>query len=150
MRIFPGLMVLLCLSLPAPAARTLDFYFIDVEGGQATLIVTPAGQSMLVDAGWPGNNGRDADRIAAALRHAGLKKIDYLLVTHYHTDHVGGVPQLLAKTQVTAVIDHGMTPAEKAPTRSGRLRGDAMQRIVLIGDALLLRAGDQSSAPVAT
>jgi beta-lactamase superfamily II metal-dependent hydrolase len=99
--------MVLCLALPAPAAKTLDFYFIDVEGGQATLIVTPAGQSVLVDAGWPGYNGRDADRIAAAAKHAGLKKIDYLLVTHYHTDHVGGVPQLLAKFPVAAVIDHG-------------------------------------------
>jgi beta-lactamase superfamily II metal-dependent hydrolase len=107
MRILPGLVILWCLTLPAPAAKTLDFYFVDVEGGQATLIVTPAGQSILVDAGWPGNNGRDADRIAAAAKKAGLKKIDYLLVTHYHTDHVGGVPQLLAKVPVTAVIDHG-------------------------------------------
>jgi beta-lactamase superfamily II metal-dependent hydrolase len=107
MRMLSQLAILLCLALPLPAARTLDFYFVDVEGGQATLIVTPAGQSILVDAGWPGYNGRDADRIAAAARHAGLKRIDYLLVTHYHTDHVGGVPQLLARFPVTAVIDHG-------------------------------------------
>ncbi len=107
MRFLPVLVLLLCLAPPSPAARTLDFYFIDVEGGQATLIVTPAGQSILVDAGWPGNNGRDAQRIANAVKRAGLKKIDYLLVTHYHTDHVGGVPELLAKVPVTVVMDHG-------------------------------------------
>ena len=107
MRILLGLVIVLCFAGPVRAAKTLDFYFIDVEGGQATLMVTPAGQSVLVDAGWPGNNGRDADRIAAAVKRAGLKRIDYLLVTHYHTDHVGGVPQLLAKTPVATVIDHG-------------------------------------------
>ncbi|MBI4875611.1 MAG: MBL fold metallo-hydrolase [Acidobacteria bacterium] len=107
MRTSLAILFALCLALPATAANTLNFYFIDVEGGQATLMVTPAGQSVLVDAGWPGFNGRDAGRIAAAVKHAGLKKIDFLLVTHYHTDHVGGVPQLLAKVPVTTVIDHG-------------------------------------------
>ncbi len=85
----------------------LKVYFIDVEGGQATLWVTPANQALLIDAGWGGNEGRDADRIAAAVKDAGLKKIDYALITHYHTDHVGGVPQLLEKVPVGAFIDHG-------------------------------------------
>src|SRR6266568_277624 len=82
------------LASPLRAAKTLDIYFIDVEGGQSTLIVSPSGQSLLVDAGWPDSNGRDADRIVAAAQLAGVKRIDYLLITHYHTDHVGGVPQL--------------------------------------------------------
>ncbi len=107
MRICAGILISLCLAARLPAARTLDFYFVDVEGGQATLIVTPAGQSMLVDCGWPGFEGRDAKRIQAAARLAGVKKIDYLLVTHYHTDHVGGVPQFLDRMPVGAVIDHG-------------------------------------------
>lgn len=107
MRFLPALVLLLCAVPPLPAAKTLDFYFIDVEGGQATLIVTPAGQSILVDAGWPGNSGRDAQRIANAVKRAGLKKIDYLLVTHYHTDHVGGVPPLLEKVPVVTAMDHG-------------------------------------------
>jgi beta-lactamase superfamily II metal-dependent hydrolase len=85
----------------------LKVYFIDVEGGQSTLFVTPAGQSLLVDAGWGGNEGRDADRIVEAMKDAGLTKLDYVLITHYHEDHVGGVPALLEKVPVGAFIDHG-------------------------------------------
>jgi competence protein ComEC len=87
--------------------KSLHIYFIDVEGGQATLFVTPAGQSLLIDTGWPGNNGRDADRIAATARRAGISKVDYVLITHFHDDHVGGVPQLVARIPVGTLIDHG-------------------------------------------
>lgn len=93
-------------TLPA-AQRTLRIYFVDVEGGQATLFVTPAGESLLIDTGWPGNDGRDADRIVAAAKDAGLKKIDFVLITHFHNDHVGGAPQLAARIPVTTFIDHG-------------------------------------------
>ncbi len=91
----------------AGAKSTLDIYFIDVEGGQATLLVTPKKESLLVDAGWPGFNNRDADRIIAAAKKAGLEKIDYLMITHYHRDHVGGVEQLAAKFPVGTFVDHG-------------------------------------------
>jgi competence protein ComEC len=104
------LCVLACLVLaPISNAETsaLRIYFIDVEGGQASLLVAPSGQSLLVDTGWPDNNDRDANRIAEAAKSAGLKQIDYVLITHYHTDHVGGVPQLLKKLKVGAFIDHG-------------------------------------------
>src|SRR5690349_16557790 len=87
--------------------KDLHIYFIDVEGGQATLFVTPAGQSLLIDTGWPGNDGRDADRIVAAARKAGISKIDYVLITHFHADHVGGVPQLVERIPVGTFIDHG-------------------------------------------
>lgn len=87
--------------------KNLRIYFVDVEGGQATLFVTPAGQSLLIDAGWPGFEGRDADRIVAAARNAGIDKIDYVLITHFHTDHVGGVPQLAARFPIGTFIDHG-------------------------------------------
>jgi competence protein ComEC len=88
-------------------ADKLRIYFIDVEGGQSTLFVTPAGQSLLIDTGWPGNNGRDADRIVAAAKKAGLSKIDYVLITHYHADHAGGIPQLVARIPVGTFLDHG-------------------------------------------
>jgi beta-lactamase superfamily II metal-dependent hydrolase len=98
---------LLLASGPARAAQALNVYFIDTEGGQSTLFVAPSGESMLVDTGWPGFDGRDANRIVAAAKHAGLTQIDYLLITHYHMDHVGGVPQLAARIPIRNFIDHG-------------------------------------------
>src|SRR5687768_1437469 len=89
------------------AADTLDIYFIDVEGGQATLLVTPARQSLLVDTGYAGNGGRDAARIMAAVRDAGLDAIDYLLITHFHPDHDGGVIELAQQIPIRTFIDHG-------------------------------------------
>ena len=96
-------------SLDAFAAphAPLQIYFIDVEGGQATLFVTPSRHSLLIDTGWPEHGGRDADRIAAAAKAAGINRIDYVLLTHYHVDHTGGVPQLVAKIPVGTFIDHG-------------------------------------------
>jgi competence protein ComEC len=97
-----------CWAAPSPQTdKSLQIYFIDVEGGQATLFVTPAGQSLLIDTGWPGNEGRDADRIVAAARKAGISKIDYVLITHFHDDHVGGAPQLAARFPIGAFVDHG-------------------------------------------
>ena len=97
-------------------AKTLDIYFIDVEGGQSTLIVTPAGETLLVDAGYGPRNGRgagspapgrDPDRILAAAKDAHVDHIDYLMVTHFHPDHAGGVPDLAAKIPIRTFIDYG-------------------------------------------
>jgi beta-lactamase superfamily II metal-dependent hydrolase len=100
--------VAVALSLNAQGAGgKLRVYFIDVEGGQSTLFVTPAGKSLLIDTGWPGNNFRDADRIVAAAKSAGLSRIDSVLITHYHDDHVGGVAQLVQRIPVGTFIDHG-------------------------------------------
>jgi beta-lactamase superfamily II metal-dependent hydrolase len=85
----------------------LLIYAIDVEGGQATLLVSPSKASLLVDTGWPGSGGRDADRITAAMKDAGITKLDHVLITHFHVDHVGGVPNLVQKVQVGEFIDHG-------------------------------------------
>src|ERR1700744_6507460 len=116
-----ALSVGLLAGLPARAAkRDLQVYFIDVEGGQSTLFVTPTGQSLLIDTGWPDNDGRDADRILAATKSAGISKIDYVLLTHYHNDHTGGVPQLAVRIPIGTFIDHGANIDTKpgAPTEA--------------------------------
>lgn len=101
--------VLLFAALPATQAqrRTLDLFYVDVEGGAATLIVTPAGESILVDAGWPGFGGRDANRIQAAMKQAGITEIDHLIMTHYHVDHFGGIPELAKRVTIKNFYDHG-------------------------------------------
>src|SRR5262249_29668215 len=112
-------------AVAAMTAKTLDIYFIDVEGGQSTLIVTPEGRSLLVDTGFAANGfddqsnrGRDARRIIAAARDAGLKQIDYLLTTHFHPDHDGGVTDVAAGIPIHTFIDHGTVPPEAE--RGGR------------------------------
>src|SRR5882762_591889 len=110
--VFAGLLSLFLLpkawATPLPQARNaLQIYFIDVEGGQATLFVTPGGQSLLIDTGWSGNDGRDADRIVTAARRAAIERIDFVLLTHFHQDHAGGITQLAAKIPIGTVIDHG-------------------------------------------
>jgi beta-lactamase superfamily II metal-dependent hydrolase len=102
----------------APNPKPLQIYFIDVEGGQATLIVSPSGQSLLIDTGWPGYEGRDADRIVATARQAGLKQLDYVLITHYHRDHVGGVPQLADGIKIGTFVDHGPNLEDSEVTRT--------------------------------
>jgi competence protein ComEC len=92
---------------PAIAARDLEIYFIDVEGGQSTLIVDAQGESLLIDTGWADYDGRDADRIMRAAQAAGIDHIDYLMLTHYHSDHAGGVPQIAARIKINAFADHG-------------------------------------------
>ena len=117
------LILALLLALTLQEAKTLDIYFIDVEGGQSTLIVTPAGQAVLIDAGFAGAGGfsaragdpataRDPQRILAVAKSAGVSKIDYFLSTHFHADHAGGVPELLQLIPIDAFIDHGGVNAD--------------------------------------
>jgi len=101
----------LLVAATPPAGKTLDIYVVDTEGGKAALFVSPSGESLLIDAGSPG--GRDTDRIMAAVTEAGLKQIDYLLLTHYHVDHVGGVLPLAEKIPIKHFVDHGPTVEEK-------------------------------------
>lgn len=91
----------------APLAPKLQVFDIDVEGGKCVLVVSPSGESLLFDLGWPGYNGRDSDRIVTAARAAGLKQLDYLVVSHYDLDHMGDVPLLMSKFPVKTVVDHG-------------------------------------------
>ncbi len=85
----------------------LQVWFVDVEGGQSTLFVTPDKHSLLVDTGWPEHNGRDAGRITAAMAMAGVTRLDAVLITHYHDDHVGGMQALVSKVPVGIFLDHG-------------------------------------------
>jgi competence protein ComEC len=112
MRTFILLALLACLAGVAaaqrPVARGLEIYLIDVEGGNATLFVSPSGQSLLMDTGNGGAAAaRDADRIAAAVRDAGLQQIDHLITTHYHGDHFGGMAVLAERVPIRNFIDHG-------------------------------------------
>jgi beta-lactamase superfamily II metal-dependent hydrolase len=101
---FPLLAVMVRAQAPAKA---LDIYYIDTEGGQATLFVSPSGQTALVDTGNPGE--RDAQRIMQAVAAAGVKQIDYLVITHYHADHVGGFLELAKLIPILHYVDHGPT-----------------------------------------
>jgi competence protein ComEC len=121
------------------AAKHLEIYVIDVEGGQATLLVPPGGDSMLVDTGWPGHNHRDAERIAAAAKMAGVKKIDYLVVTHYHADHVGGVYQLAEKMPIVHFVDHGPTTETG---KDGEILYNEYLGVRAKGDHIQVRPGD--------
>jgi len=106
-------------TLNAAETRSLDLYWIDVEGGAGTLIVTPAGESIVIDTGMPG--GRDSKRIAKAARDAGLQKIDFLVTTHLHMDHFGGAAELSSLLPIVTVYDNGIpekNPDNPADTNS--------------------------------
>lgn len=136
-----ALLCALCLPSAAGSSGRLLIYSIDVEGGQSTLLVAPSGASLLVDTGWPGHNGRDAMRIQAAMKDAGITRIDDVLITHFHTDHVGGVPELVQRIPVGEFIDHGENREDSDITRhdyAAYLRATAghPRRIVHPGDTI--------------
>ena len=120
--------------------RTLEMYFIDVEGGAATLIVTPAGESVLIDAGWADVNGRDANRIRQAMQQAGVTEIDHLVATHYHQDHYGGIPDLSRLVTIKRFYDHGkMTAMAEDPQFAERY---AAYQSAAKGQTTTLKPGD--------
>lgn len=143
------LMSLVCLAAAAglraqapPAAKagkTLDIYVADTEGGKAVLFVSPTGQTLLIDSGNPGE--RDLTRILAMIGDAGVKQIDYLLSTHYHVDHIGGMQELSKRIPIGTYIDHGPNTEPKeqvanfTPTYE-QLRGSAKHIVAKPGDRI--------------
>jgi beta-lactamase superfamily II metal-dependent hydrolase len=131
------------LSCACAADKTLDIYWIDSEGGGSTLIVTPEGESVLIDTGNPG--GRDADRIhKVAAEIAGLTKIDHVIITHFHVDHFGGAAEIAERIPVGALYDKGLTDA--APDAGGNPKlwsvMSAPYREAKVGRRVTIAAGD--------
>ena len=121
----------------APPTKPLDIYIVDTEGGKAALWVSPSGQSLLIDSGNPGD--RDLDRIMAAINDAGLKQIDFLISTHYHVDHIGGLTELAKRIPIAHFIDHGpsVEPRQQMQgfdTVYAELYGKAKHTVVKPGD----------------
>ena len=124
------------LALPAQE-KGLEIHWIDVEGGAATLVVTPEGESLLMDCGWPGK--RDAERIKKALDSTGLKRIDHYLTSHWHTDHWGGVAELAALVPIGRFYDHGF-PGPEAKDVDPKLKEAYLKASG--GKSIVLKPGD--------
>ena len=135
------LLLTMCAALTQAQNRNLDIYWVDVEGGGATLIVTPAGQSLLVDTGNPAPDNRDTKRIYAAAQTAGLRKIDMLLTTHFHGDHVGGAPALAKMIPIDRFLDHGDS-IEKADNANTAHLWDEYLKIAQ-GKRTVVKPGDK-------
>lgn len=140
--------ILACLACPAAlyagaADKRLDVYWVDVEGGAATLVVTPQGESVLIDTGSPGH--RDPDRIVKLAAEVGLRQIDHLVVTHYHSDHFGGAAALAAAMPVKALYDNGIFEGIREKPDREYLELAAGRRVVLsAGDEIALQQPDAS------
>jgi beta-lactamase superfamily II metal-dependent hydrolase len=115
-------------------------YVVDTEGGKALLIISPSGESMLLDAGFPGNNDRDAIRIEEAAKAAGVKKFDYLVVTHYDLDHVNNVPATVARIPAVTFVDHGAAAVDNPGTTAAV---KAYNDVVAKAKHLIVKAGDR-------
>ena len=120
--------------------KALQIYYVDTEGGQATLFVAPSGETLLVDTGNPG--GRDTDRLMLAIEDAGVKQIDHLVLTHHHGDHVGGLPELAKRIPIKRFYDHGPTAEGDRAGSQGfhetyaQIRGNAVRTVVKPGDTI--------------
>ncbi len=141
MRLYSLALALTVLVAPwVHAAKTLEVFFIDVEGGQSTLFVSPSGQSLLVDTGWRGFDGRDAARIVEAAKKAHIKRLDYVLITHYHRDHVGGVPALANVMKIGTFIDHGPNREDSKVTKEDYF--DYERTLPKAADHIVAKPGD--------
>jgi len=134
--------LVLCIPLAAQrgaatASKPVQVYVLDTEGGKAALWISPTGQSLLIDSGNPG--ARDLDRIMAAVSDAGLRQIDFLISTHYHVDHIGGMQELAKRIPIAHYIDHGPSVEEREQVQGfqaayAELYGKAKHTIVKPGD----------------
>jgi beta-lactamase superfamily II metal-dependent hydrolase len=133
-------LALLLSSALTAADRNLEIYWIDAEGGAATLIVAPSGESMLVDTANKAPDDRDAKRIFAATQAAGIKKIDYLLTTHFHGDHIGAMPVLAGMIPIGMYLDHGPSVELDRPNVAAQYKAYEEQSA---GKRRVLKAGDK-------
>ena len=139
----------IAIAVPAaqPRDKTLKIYVVDVEGGNATLFVAPAGGSVLIDTGNGGQAAaRDVDRIMAAVKDAGLTQIDHLVTTHWHGDHWGGMAELAARLPIRHFVDHGANVQPAAPVDEflnkvyPTVYAKSKRTVVKPGDTLPIRA----------
>src|SRR3954454_10975929 len=144
-----SLLALILLSAGAlfSAPRNLEIYWIDAEGGAATLIVSPSGQSLLVDTANRPPDDRDAKRILAAAQQAGLKQIDFLLTTHFHGDHIGAMPALAKLIPIEQYLDHGESIEISRPNVAAQYKAyvelsQGKRRILKPGDRIPLKGVD--------
>ena len=148
MKRYSTLVAFVALALTAPGltraqnapARNLDFYWIDVEGGASTLIVSPSGESLLFDTGYEVGD-RDAKRIYAAAQQAGLKQIDYVVISHWHADHVGGLAALAKMIPIGRFFDHGdaVQPEDRARLEGYKIVAGNKRTILKPGDNIPLK-----------
>ena len=144
MRVMLRLITFALLLVPAgllqPQSRNLEIYWVDVEGGAATLLISPTGESMLIDTGFE-VDGRDAKRIYAAAQQAGLKKIDYVVISHYHADHVGGLAALSKMIPLGKFYGRGdeIEPVNQKWLDSYRAASAGKRTIVKPGDRIPIK-----------
>jgi competence protein ComEC len=124
---------ILFFALSLPAAKKLEMWVVDTDGGKALLMVAPSGQSMLVDTGYPGNQDRDTNRILEACKAAGVKKLDTLVTTHYDIDHAGNTPDLLSRIPEAVFVDHGppLVAKPQASFETYKALADKGKRIIV-------------------
>lgn len=122
------------------ASKDLEMWVVDTNGGKALLLLSPGGQSMLIDTGYPGHDGRDSARILKACAAAGVKKLDILVTTHYDSDHVGNTPALLGKISASAFYDHG-APSSAQP--SAYPAYEAYEKLAGQGKHIVVKPGDK-------
>ncbi len=136
----PVALLLVAAGAAQAQPRNLRIYWVDVEGGAATLMVAPSGESLLVDAGWEVGD-RDAKRIVAAAQHAGVKKIDYFILSHFHGDHAGGLPALAKMIPIERCFDRGdFIESANQKWRDGYLGACGAKRTILkAGDKIPLK-----------